>query len=285
MSRRGPVIDRRRVVAAAVLAVFTGVAASQLLWPGGVPPERLSAATVAPQAAVDSNDPCYVCHMPFLEENLATAHAKVQVWCGTCHGPSRPHIEDENIGATPPDVVHKKDEVDRMCGQCHNPEEHSVLTGKTRSARLAEGKQAQQEIKGPKIEVTGVCTDCHGRHWIPPRGQPNPPQGSPSDPGTGSTAYRQEQADAGSQSSGAGCRPLGGYSARSLANGRPRHGLRASHLISSLATSRTSRRARVGHLAKRPETQCRRACQSARREKTVPPRTRPTRLRPASRPR
>ena len=139
------------------------------------------------QVVIDSNDQCYVCHMPFVEESLAAAHAKVQVWCGTCHGPSTPHIEDENIGATPPDIVHKRDEVDRMCGQCHDPEEHAILTGKTRRARLAGGRKAQEEIKGRKIEATGVCTDCHGRHWIPPRGQQAAPQGNGADPGAGST--------------------------------------------------------------------------------------------------
>lgn len=56
-----------------------------------------------------------------------------------CHGPSVRHTEDENIGATPPDVVFKKGKVDRICGECHDPEEHTILTGKTRRARLAEG--------------------------------------------------------------------------------------------------------------------------------------------------
>lgn len=121
------------------------------------------------QAEVKSNDPCYICHMPFIKEGLATVHAKAKVWCGTCHGPSTRHMEDENIGATPPDVVYKKGQIDRMCGRCHKPKKHPKLDAKTRSQRSAEGKKAQREIKGRKIKVSGVCTDCHGRHWIPPR--------------------------------------------------------------------------------------------------------------------
>ena len=109
--------------------------------------------------------------MPFLKESLAIAHAKAEVWCGTCHGPSARHVEDENIGATPPDVVYGKGQIDRMCGQCHEPKKHPQLTAKTRRSRLAQGEKTQREIKGRKIKVAGICTDCHGRHWIPPRGQ------------------------------------------------------------------------------------------------------------------
>lgn len=125
-----------------------------------------------PQVVVKSNDQCYVCHMPFQAEKLAAVHAKARVWCGTCHGPSIPHIEDENIGLTPPDIVHKKNKIDRMCGECHDPKEHKILDKKTRRARLAEGEKAQRKIKRRKLKVTGVCTDCHGRHWIPSRKQP-----------------------------------------------------------------------------------------------------------------
>jgi len=137
---------------------------------GMAPPCREHACpTTKLRVEVKSNDPCYVCHMPFLKESLATAHAKKKVWCGTCHGPSIAHIEDEHIGATPPDVVFKKDQIDRMCGECHDRKKHPELTKKTRSKRLAEGRKAQREIKGRRVKVTGVCTDCHGRHWIPSR--------------------------------------------------------------------------------------------------------------------
>ncbi len=140
------------------------------------------AAAAERRVAVRSNDQCYVCHMPFQAEKLAAVHAKVHVWCGTCHGPSIKHIEDENIGLTPPDIVFKKNKIDRICGECHDPEEHAILDKKTRRARLAEGRKAQRKIKRRKLKVTGVCTDCHGRHWIPPREPPKSSDKSPDPP-------------------------------------------------------------------------------------------------------
>ncbi len=136
----------------------------------GVPhrDSRENDGTPSAAAEVKSNDACYVCHMPFLEEPLAQAHEEEAVWCGTCHGPSSAHIADEDIGATPPDRVYKKEEIEPMCGKCHEPEKHPEVTGEIRSARLAAGEKAQRGIKGREIQVTGVCTDCHGRHWIPP---------------------------------------------------------------------------------------------------------------------
>jgi len=121
-------------------------------------------------AAVDSNDMCHVCHIPFDKEPLTTVHAGAKVWCIRCHGPSARHMQDENIGATPPDVVYRKNQVDRMCSRCHDAKRHPGLAPEVRAARLARGKKAQSEIKGRPVEPAGVCTDCHGSHWIPPRG-------------------------------------------------------------------------------------------------------------------
>jgi hypothetical protein len=130
-----------------------------------------SAPAASRQAEAGSNNPCFVCHMPFQKERLAVVHAKARVWCSECHGPSVKHLEDENIGATPPDVVYDKGQIDHMCGECHEANKHPQLSAETRQTRLAQGEKAQREIKGRKIKAAGVCTDCHGRHWIPPRGQ------------------------------------------------------------------------------------------------------------------
>ncbi len=169
------------VAAAVVLTIVIGVGVWPLRCQGGeARPRPHSAAAMPPRdvkrrVAVRSNDPCYVCHMPFIEEPLSVVHAKVAVWCGTCHGPSMAHVEDENIGATPADVGFKKDQVDRMCSGCHDPQEHRPLTQQTRRQRLAEGQKAQRQIKRSKIKATGLCTDCHGHHWIPPRDRPSKP--------------------------------------------------------------------------------------------------------------
>lgn len=117
------------------------------------------------------NDMCYVCHIPFAKEPLAVVHAKAKVWCIKCHGPSAGHMQDEDVGATPADIAYEKHQVDPMCSKsgCHEPEKHPLVNARVRFGRLRYGRQVQEEIKGRPVEVTGVCTDCHGRHWIPPR--------------------------------------------------------------------------------------------------------------------
>jgi hypothetical protein len=77
-------------------------------------------------------------------------------------------MQDEDVGATPPDIAYKKNQVDGMCSKCHKPDKHPEVNDRVRAGRLAESKRAQEKIKERKVEVTVVCTDCHGRHWIPP---------------------------------------------------------------------------------------------------------------------
>ncbi len=122
----------------------------------------------ADEAEVAPNDMCHVCHIPYAEEPLAVVHDKAKIWCIECHGLSAEHMQDENIGATPADIAYKKHQVDPMCSKCHKPKKHPKVTEKVRTKRLAESKKAQEKIKGRQVEVTGVCTDCHGSHWIPP---------------------------------------------------------------------------------------------------------------------
>jgi hypothetical protein len=120
-------------------------------------------------AGMVPNDLCHICHIPFSEEPLAVSHAKGKVWCQTCHGPSGPHMENEKIGATRPDKVFRGSQVDRMCSRCHERRDHPKVPAGIRATRLAESKKLQTEIKGHPVEPTGVCTDCHGRHWAPTR--------------------------------------------------------------------------------------------------------------------
>jgi predicted CXXCH cytochrome family protein len=112
-----------------------------------------------------NNDQCLVCHFAgFADEPLAVAHQRARVLCVSCHGRSKGHTDDENIGATKPDVMLKKAEIDAFCRKCHPA--HVKLPDATREARLAAGHKQQVEIKGHAVEAAGVCTDCHGSHWI-----------------------------------------------------------------------------------------------------------------------
>ena len=132
------------------------------------PTSRPASSPATGEAKVAPNDMCHVCHIPFAEEPLALIHAKEEVWCIECHGPSAKHMQDENVGATPPDITYKKNQVDRMCSKCHKASKHPEVMDDLRAMRLAQSAKAQSKIKGRLIKPAGVCTDCHGNHWIPP---------------------------------------------------------------------------------------------------------------------
>lgn len=134
-----------------------------------VPGEKPKPGPAKPEAQPANNDQCYVCHLPFTEEKLATIHARERVWCVKCHGLSAAHMSDETIGATRPDRVFRKEQIAVLCAECHEKGDHPKLKDEDRAKRLAQSQKAQTEIKGRKVEVKGVCTDCHGTHWIPPK--------------------------------------------------------------------------------------------------------------------
>lgn len=106
------------------------------------------------QTALGENAGCYVCHMTFVKEPLTAWHVKKDITCARCHGPSAGHANDEDIGATPPDVVITHDQVKAFCRTCHKvSDKHPQKTFLGRVIR-----------KGP--EPGAVCTDCHGKHRI-----------------------------------------------------------------------------------------------------------------------
>lgn len=109
----------------------------------------------------DSNDPCYMCHMLFTDEEISVAHLKAGFPCSHCHGKSLAHMADETF-STAPDVVYSKDEVNSFCRTCHPlhpnvPPENLVQVWLARNSELFETGYAEKEV---------VCTDCHGSHRI-----------------------------------------------------------------------------------------------------------------------
>jgi hypothetical protein len=119
-----------------------------------------------PAEAVDvlgANVACCVCHMTFVAEDLVKTHLKEKVGCIDCHGLSAKHANDENIGATKPDVVFKRSQVDGNCAKCH--EGHNV-PAKAVIARLAERHLSAATVP--------ICTDCHGTHKIDRSAAANP---------------------------------------------------------------------------------------------------------------
>jgi hypothetical protein len=101
------------------------------------------------------NAACYVCHMTFVHEELSKVHKAAKVGCTDCHGVSAKHANDEDIGATKPDKVYKRDQVDPACKKCH--ESHDVPAKKV----VARFLQRKLSAENPPI-----CTDCHGQHRI-----------------------------------------------------------------------------------------------------------------------
>jgi len=111
-------------------------------------------------AAIDplgANAGCYVCHMTFVREELSKVHLAAEVGCTRCHGTSAPHANDEDIGATKPDIVFARKQVNPFCRTCHAT--HDVAPEKV----LA---RWQQRGACQKAMGAAACTDCHGSHKI-----------------------------------------------------------------------------------------------------------------------
>lgn len=101
-----------------------------------------------------ANAGCYVCHIPFVSEKLSKIHLQAKVGCIDCHGISAGHANDEDIGATKPDIIFDGAQTNKMCVKCH--ESHDVPAEEVIARWLERGSDKKQ----PK------CTDCHGSHRI-----------------------------------------------------------------------------------------------------------------------
>jgi hypothetical protein len=140
-------------LAAALVAVGLGLWTLCALW--AAPADPPSAEKADETDPLGGNAGCYVCHLTFVKEDLAKVHLKAKVGCTDCHGPSAKHANDENIGATKPDITYKREQVEPSCVKCH--EKHNAAARKV-IARCVERKL------GPKSSPT--CTECHGTHKI-----------------------------------------------------------------------------------------------------------------------
>jgi len=153
---------RLRLASVVVAAALAGLGLSR--WFGGGCPLEAAApdAETAPAGKdatevdpLGPNAACYVCHMTFIKEELAKVHLAEKIACTNCHGLSDKHANDENIGATKPDIVYSRDKVDKSCEQCHDT--HDAPAKKV----LARFTERRLSLQRPVI-----CTDCHGTHKI-----------------------------------------------------------------------------------------------------------------------
>jgi hypothetical protein len=110
---------------------------------------------------VGPNAGCYVCHMTFVREELSRTHLKAKVPCVRCHGISAAHANDEDIGATKPDITYRRGQVNSSCRTCHKT--HDVAP--ERVVALWQERLAGKPATQPSAR-SAVCTDCHGSHRI-----------------------------------------------------------------------------------------------------------------------
>jgi len=112
------------------------------------------------KAEIDKNNPlgpnaaCYVCHMTYVKEPMSRLHLKHKVYCIDCHGTSAAHANDEDIGATKPDIYFKRDQVNGACRKCHSHHD------------AAPEKVVKRWLEKKLTVSPPVCTDCHGSHKI-----------------------------------------------------------------------------------------------------------------------
>ena len=121
-----------------------------------VKPRSFAGACEAQENPLGVNAACYVCHIPFVKEELSRIHLRAEVGCIDCHGVSTGHANDEEIGATAPDITFRRNEINGFCRKCHKT--HDVPARKVVEA-CKDGKVSAAEA---------VCTDCHGAHRISP---------------------------------------------------------------------------------------------------------------------
>jgi hypothetical protein len=104
-----------------------------------------------PQA---DNSRCFVCHINYMQEDIAVVHAKANIGCANCHGQSDKHIADESWASggngTPPDIMYLPAKINPFCMGCHTKDRIETDQHKPLFANF--GKM--------------VCTDCHGSHRL-----------------------------------------------------------------------------------------------------------------------
>ncbi len=108
-----------------------------------------------PKLKVD-NSACYVCHGNYDSEELVVSHGMEEIGCIDCHGPSHAHRDDED-NVTPPDTMYAPEDVDKMCGTCHDMHDAPAQKVIQRWQERCPAKTNPKQI---------ICTDCHYHHRL-----------------------------------------------------------------------------------------------------------------------
>jgi len=101
------------------------------------------------------NSRCFVCHINYMQEDIAVTHARVEMGCANCHGESDEHIADESWASggngTAPDLMYPQAKINPFCMGCHTKEKIDTEQHKPLFAGTIKEK---------------YCTDCHGDHRL-----------------------------------------------------------------------------------------------------------------------
>ena len=98
---------------------------------------------------IADNNRCYVCHINFSIEKFAVTHARAEISCEHCHGPSDAHCSDED-NITPPDIMYPEKKINPSCLKCH-------LDG------IKDNEKHKPVLAGV---MQKNCTSCHDGHKI-----------------------------------------------------------------------------------------------------------------------
>ncbi|HUT35924.1 MAG TPA: multiheme c-type cytochrome [Planctomycetota bacterium] len=101
---------------------------------------------------VADNSRCHVCHINYSEDKLAVNHAKRNVGCERCHGPSDDHCGSESHELAP-DLIYAKAAINPACIQCH-------------PRRTLARQVSHCLVLDPDAPLKRYCTDCHGTHRL-----------------------------------------------------------------------------------------------------------------------
>jgi len=108
-----------------------------------------------PEGPMADNSRCFVCHINYMQEDIAVTHARQDMGCAHCHGECDEHIADESWASggngTAPDIMYPRDKINPFCLGCHPKDKLPAEQHKSLFADAAEKK---------------YCTDCHGDHRL-----------------------------------------------------------------------------------------------------------------------